>query len=248
VNDDDFQVTDQPYFFKRLNIDPDSDERAIKRAYARELKLIDQAADPAGFQHLREAYEAALYSSRNERTMALDGGTVDPFDEIGRAANELLLRPQAANDDNVTLRMAPAGMHPVVDADTLAQEVFAEFEVRCANLDDLHDIASWEREIQAGLADQRLIHIGARQAFEQRIANLLADGWRPGHHVLLVVATKAFEWENDRRRVQSLGMAGYALHFAIDQRAMYDGTIGRRVRAAAPADHALARPCAAIGQ
>lgn len=34
--------------------------KEIKRAYARELKLIDLEENPEAFQKLREAYEAAL--------------------------------------------------------------------------------------------------------------------------------------------------------------------------------------------
>ena len=221
MTDDELQVNDAPYFARRLTIDAGADERTIKRAYARELKLIDQESDLAGFQDLREAYEAALIWWRHAAAQ-LDAGAADPFDEIDRAAKELHLRPAAANDGNRMQRQLPAPAAPELDADILSQEVFAQFQARCAGLDDLHASASWARELQASLADARLIHIPTRQAFEQRIADLLAAGWRPGHHLLFHVAAKRFEWDSDRRRVQSLGMAGYTLHFAIDQRAMHD--------------------------
>ena len=47
-------------FLLRLNLGLDADARDIKRAYARELKLIDQEADLPGFQELRECYDVAL--------------------------------------------------------------------------------------------------------------------------------------------------------------------------------------------
>ncbi len=47
-------------FLTRLGLQPDSDAKDIRRAYARELKKIDQAADPGAFQELRESYEIAL--------------------------------------------------------------------------------------------------------------------------------------------------------------------------------------------
>ena len=46
--------------FARLDLPLEADARAIRRAYARELKRIDQASDSDGFQQLRSAYEAAL--------------------------------------------------------------------------------------------------------------------------------------------------------------------------------------------
>jgi hypothetical protein len=48
-------------FLVRFGLPADADANAIRRAYARELKLIDQASQAVQFQQLREAYEAALY-------------------------------------------------------------------------------------------------------------------------------------------------------------------------------------------
>lgn len=47
-----------------LGIAPTREEREIKRAYTRLLRLRPPETDPAGFQSLREAYEAALFLAR----------------------------------------------------------------------------------------------------------------------------------------------------------------------------------------
>ncbi|MFS0828919.1 J domain-containing protein [Pseudomonas phoenicis] len=50
--------------WKTLGLARDADERAIKRAYARLLKIHRPDEDPAAFQRLREAYEGALEQAR----------------------------------------------------------------------------------------------------------------------------------------------------------------------------------------
>ncbi|GGX02418.1 tetratricopeptide repeat protein [Undibacterium macrobrachii] len=57
---------DIPAFFIDQQVDQDADERTIKRAYAKALKLIDQDNDLAGFQELRESYERALAWARSK--------------------------------------------------------------------------------------------------------------------------------------------------------------------------------------
>jgi tetratricopeptide (TPR) repeat protein len=142
----------------------------------------------------------------------------DPFDELGRAAAELALLPASALPAASTCRPAPASADPAPapDPDALAQQVFAGFVVQWATLEEA------QRQLQAALADARLIDAGARRAFEQRIAKLLAEGWRPGHHLLLSAAAKVFEWERDARRLNALGDAGNTVRGAIEQRARFE--------------------------
>lgn len=221
--DDDSAADQQPYFVQRLGIEADADERTIKRAYARELKLIDQEANPAGFQELREAYDHALFWHRNgltleRKTQAPEQPAPceeDPVQQRYGAPVWLDMGPREDGANDVTEDTLP-------EEELLAREVIADFEQRCVATPDMHVSESWKRELQVSLADARLIHIGARDMFEQHIANLLASGWKAEHHLLLFAATDVFHWASDRRRLHALGAAGYTLDCAIDQRAMYD--------------------------
>ena len=58
-------------FWGKLDLSADSDERTIKAAYAKKLKLIDVANDPSEFQLLRDAYKLALSYVSNKRSPAV---------------------------------------------------------------------------------------------------------------------------------------------------------------------------------
>lgn len=213
-------MSNLPYYAQRLGIEADADERAARRAYARELKLIDQEADPAAFQELREAYEAALYWLRHHAAEALDEERLAPSDAPG--PQEQAAQAALATDESVVVvseAVEPQGP----DAWAIAGEVFAEFQQRCRTMaDGAHEFDMWARELRTSLGDPRLIEIVVREAFEIHVAILLARGWLPGHEALFVAAIRVFEWDMDRRRVFALGEAGYMLDAAIGQRAVFD--------------------------
>jgi hypothetical protein len=64
--------------FDYLGLTPDADERAIKRAYARLLKTHRPDEDPAAFQRLSDAYEAAMAWWRRSSAIAAPPGGGSP--------------------------------------------------------------------------------------------------------------------------------------------------------------------------
>lgn len=231
-------MTAELTFLQRLSLGADADERAIRRAYARELKLIDQEADPAGFQSLREAYETALYWVRHKEEFEDEEeiGDYSAPPELDAPIGLDLAQPaplqapspsppqpvyEAANQAPANLRQEQID----IDHDAQAEAVFADFLQRATAIVHERPVtpdAPWRRELRASLDDPRLINIIARETFERRVADLLVSGWRPGHEALLVAAVNTFGWSGDRRRVFGLGRPGALLDAAIDERATFD--------------------------
>lgn len=188
--------------FQRLGLLPGAEARDIRRAYARELKKIDQAMDAVGFQQLRWAYEAALQFAQPEDVQ-------DVQDEVAHTSHAAV---------------PPATPLQEATPDQLADAVMTEF---CAGLAALGtqsggaSDAPYQEALRHALQDERLFGIEARAGFEQRVAILLVQAWRPGHQALLVATAAVFDWRRGAR-LAGLGQVGAILDRALEERALFD--------------------------
>jgi protein TonB len=234
-----------------LALDADADERSIRRAYARELKRINPEEDPAGFQALREAYDAALRWERRRQLATTDAeskelepvsvivpvefktsacadvatdAVADGFlkEHFGEPVSAAVVpRPVIALETSLSSEPVPGDLAP----DEAAAAVYSDFLTRLAPLvtvADWNSDAVHKRELEVALGDLRLTNLAARELFEWRVACTLVAGWQPGHEALFVAAARVFNWNQERRGLTRFGQVGDILNRALDERATYD--------------------------
>ncbi len=193
-----------PHFLSRLGLGLEADARAVRRAYARELKLIDQEREAGAFQELRDAYEAALrwHAYQGAQAQHALQETVEGVPDAPVAEDESIL----------------------ADPDQLAAEAFEAFQLGFAGLgeDAREDAGPWQDWLRRCLDDDRLLNIVARTIFEARVAHLLASGWKPGHNAMFLAAINVFGWDRDQRRLRQFGYAGARVDQAILEQHLLD--------------------------
>lgn len=217
-----------------LGLDADADERAVRKAYAREVKQLDQHEQPERFQTLREAYEAALRWCRSPR--AADG-------EADTAAGDAS-PPASASDQDAPApqpvaqpapRKSYAQRHakllvpkhvpiytavvvPSWEEEARTQWLMLQERIRSfASSPEGNILVNWHQMLASVLAQQAWQDLRARPWLERQIADLLAAGWRPGHQYLYEAAAALFHWNLDVTRLRALGEAGHLLGRALDQ-------------------------------
>jgi len=209
-----------PYFLERFALDLGADERAIRRAYARELKLIDQEHDAERFQALRRCYDIALHWAT---THAEHAGAADEQAEPerdGAQAGDGQEPPDAQSDPQAEHPAAQIrAMEAAIEAasDTVVGEFLEEFYALAASV-AVVQIETARAMLQRHLGDPRMEALGSRDIAEARIAALLVEGWRRGHEVLLPTAMMEFGWHEDPRRLEQLGRPGAILNEALGER------------------------------
>ncbi|MGJ7531513.1 MULTISPECIES: energy transducer TonB [unclassified Variovorax] len=195
-------MTSSVPFLRYLDLDESADERAVRRAYAQRLKTVDQEADPAGFQALREAYETSMrWLQWRLQQQAEDHEQPEPAPAPLPAPE-----PEAvAAAEPIATPHDPRAIAEVLRAE-LAQALHERHFTKAAPVREC---------LQQALDDPRLIDMDARFFFEWGVTAILASGWQPGHELLFEVAVETFDWRHDRARLLSLGREGQIVDSAI---------------------------------
>jgi len=229
-----------PPFLQALELGLDADERAIRRAYAKRLKLIDAEADPAGFQALRETLEEALQwaawrarqAAEDEAPAEVEHLADDPRDPPApdpapadspshdAATPVATAGPLARGAEPASTAAADAAPDPEPTLPP-GEPAFLDFQAHLQRGIESPEHAT--ALLEASLADERLVNLEARTFFEWRVARLLAGGWQPGHELLFWPAALVFGWDSDRRRLELFGPLGAFMDAAIRERLVFFG-------------------------
>ena len=237
--------------WRELAISPSTDEREIRRAYARRLKIVHPEDDPEGFQALRAAFEQALNHARHAAWEADNGWNDDD------AVDEGLDAPAAPLGEN----HAPPPATPSTEASPQDPALVAEMardradrdehQRRCDALSEALRQAAPDSEtvLTALVAVFRSPALGALDVHDstEHWLDQLAAQRGPGFEVLL----------DDRKASPGVKFADAEVlgmpTTVVVGRGLADGVVeirdrATREKAEVPADEAVERVLALLGR
>lgn len=185
------------WHLEALGLPAHADLVAVRRAYAAALRGIDQAADPAGFARLREAYEAA-------RAWCEQAGTADET-----APAEVPMPVDEGPADDGAAPEQPEAPPPVDPTVTLAWRFAADVGARRTEA-----VPQLLEEVLVYLRTQ---YIDAPGRFEEYLIDLLGLQRIAHRAAVFAAAEEQFHWR-EVGHLASLGQRGQWIELVLAQR------------------------------
>ncbi|ELY2811080.1 J domain-containing protein [Cronobacter sakazakii] len=178
-----------------LGLEPGADERAIKRAYARLLKVCRPDDDPQGFQQLRDAYETALEQARR----GVADGDDDAFgddDEHDDDNDMAAVAPDAYRQIDDPLQAQPVNEPEPAPAESAPAPPAPLYTPprTTALLDGLN-----EENLNARWLEARAM--GESREFEEAVLTRCLWHLAPDEYAFVAQAQACFEWLTPGQRV-----------------------------------------------
>ena len=188
-----------PEIWEVLDLAPVRDRDAIRRAYARRLKVTSPEDDPEAFRTLREAYEQALASldwdwAWDDQT----GGDADEDPGQDRPAAEVFVDVSELLTLMPGAKLFPASQ-PYQPSTLSGHDAHEGLLVQLERLiiEPAGDATRLEPALAAILASPAMEDLAVAVHTEQRLAHLIADN-APRSDALVRPAINAFRWSRDR--------------------------------------------------
>lgn len=222
-----------PECLVRLGLDTAASERDVKRAYARELKLIDPALQPREFAELRSAYETALVVARYAQQVYLapDEGESAPDVAAEAESPEATAQPGQQPEQHQHEAAPGRAQADTGDGDSPVPETKAETQTSPVPADEpqplrpVSDTHTFDRFVESlsfapsdqfaaraalrqWLSHDEWVPMAARERFELQLITAISNrrfGARTA--AVFLAATSVFDWSDARYAL--LGNLGY---------------------------------------